>query len=456
MIIDTHAHLDFPDYKSDLESVLSRAKEAGVNYIINVGTSLASSGKSVALANRFHDIYASIGIHPHDASKVSEQDWQTLESMINEPKVIAIGETGLDYYRNRSPHEDQQRIFHKHLTLAKTHNLPVIIHCRDASDDCLKILDEHKNGALRGVVHCFSGTREIAEKCIDLGLYLSFAGPITFSTADNLREVAKSVPVERLLLETDCPFLSPQPKRGERNEPAYLSFIIPVLADIYGLSIQDIKRITTFNAYKLFGIGEPEHEGKIAYAIRNSLYINLTNRCSNVCVFCMRETYPIVKGHHLGLNREPTAEEVIDAIGDPAGYDEVVFCGYGEPTERLDVLIAVAQFLKSKGKRIRLDTNGHGDLINGRSIIPELKGLIDTICISLNAETAEKYEDICKPVFGKRTYPALIQFIKDAKQVIPHVQVSLVDIPGVDVEKCERIARELGVDFRVRKYNVLG
>ena len=130
--------------------------------------------------------------------------------------------------------------------------------------------------------------------------------------------------------------------------------------------------------------------------------------------------------------------------------------GYGEPTERLDVLIAVAQFLKSKGKRIRLDTNGHGDLINGRSIIPELKGLIDTICISLNAETAEKYEDICKPVFGKRTYPALIQFIKDSKQVIPHVQVSLVDIPGVDVEKCERIARELGVDFRVRKYNVLG
>ncbi|TVM01008.1 MAG: radical SAM protein [Candidatus Brocadia sp. WS118] len=456
MIIDTHAHLDFPDYKSDLESVLSRAKEADVDGIINVGTSLASSKKSVALANRFHNIYASIGIHPHDASKVSEQDWQTLESLIHEKKVIAVGETGLDYYRNRSPHEDQQRIFHKHLTLAKTNNLPVIIHCRDASDDCLKILDEHKNGMLKGVVHCFSGTAEVAKKCIELGLYVSFAGPITFSNASNLREVAKSVPVERLLLETDCPFLSPQPKRGERNEPAYLSYIIPVLADLYGLSVQDIKRITTFNAYKLFGIGEPEHDGKIAYAIRNSLYINLTNRCSNVCAFCMRETYPIVKGHHLGLKKEPTTEEVIDAIGDPDDYDEVVFCGYGEPTERLNELLAVARFLKSRGKRIRLDTNGHGDLINGRPIIHELQGLVDTICISLNAETAEKYEEICKPVFGKRTYPALIQFIQDAKRVIPNVQVSIVDIPGVDVEKCEKIARELDVDFRIRKYNVLG
>jgi TatD DNase family protein len=271
-----------------------------------------------------------------------------------------------------------------------------------------------------------------------------------------LREVARYVPVERLLLETDSPFLSPQPRRGERNEPSFLSFIIPVLAGIYGLSVTDIKRITTFNAYKLFGIGEPEQEGKIAYAIRNSLYINLTNRCSNVCAFCMRETYPIVKGHHLGLKREPTADEVISAIGDPGGYDEIVFCGYGEPTERLDVLTAVAQFLKSRGKRIRLDTNGHGDLIHGRPIIRELQGLIDTICISLNAETAEKYEEICKPVFGKKTYPALIQFIKDAKCVIPTVLVSIVDIPGVDVEKCRKIAEELGVDFRIRKYNVLG
>ncbi|MCF6157137.1 MAG: YchF/TatD family DNA exonuclease [wastewater metagenome] len=456
MIIDTHAHLDFPEYKIDLDAVLSRAKEAHVGYIINVGTSLTSSKKSVALANQFKNIYASIGIHPHDASKISEQDWQTLQLFAKESKVVAIGETGLDYYRNRSPREEQQRMFHKHLDLAKDHNLPVIIHCRDASEDCLNILNSHKNGTLKGVVHCFSGTKETAERFLDLGLYISFTGTITFPNADALREAAKTVPVERILLETDSPFLAPQGKRGERNEPSYLSFTIPTLANIYGLSIKDIERITTFNAYKLFGIGESEQGGKVAYAIRNSLYINLTNRCSNMCTFCMRETYPIVKGHHLTLQREPTAEEVIQTIGNPEEYEEVVFCGYGEPTERLDVLITVAKFLKSRGKRVRLDTNGLGDLINGRPIAQELKGLIDTICISLNAETAEKYEEICKSVFGKRAYPALIQFIKDAKRVVPNVQVSLVDIPGIDEEKCKQIARELGVDFRIRRYNVLG
>ncbi len=456
MIVDTHAHLDFPDYKADLESVLSRAKEAGVGYIINVGTNLASSEKSIALAERYDAMYASIGVHPHDASKISDQNWQTLEALATKPKVVAVGETGLDYYRNRSPREDQQRLFRRHLTLAKTHGLPVIIHSRDASDDCLKILEEHKNGLLKGVVHCFSGTKETAKKCLELGLYISFAGPITFSNASTLREVAKTVPVERLLLETDSPFLSPHPKRGGRNEPSYLPFTVAVLAEIYGLSVNDIARITTLNAYTLFGVGEPEPEGKIAYTIRNSLYINLTNRCSNLCDFCMRETYPVVKGHHLGLKKEPSAEEVIQAIGDPAGYGEVVFCGYGEPTERLDVLLTVARFLKSKGKRVRLDTNGHGDLINGRPIAHELKGLVDTICISLNADTGRQYEEICKPVFGAKAYPALIRFIKDAKLSIPNVLVSIVDVPGVDVEKCRKIAEELGVDFRVRRYNVLG
>ena len=456
MIIDTHAHLDFPEYKSDLESVLSRAREANVGCIINVGTSLASSKKSIALASKFDNIYASVGIHPHDSSKVTEQDWQVLESLVKEPKVIAIGETGLDYYRNRSPHEDQQKVFRKQLALAKERNLPVIVHSRDSSADCLNILNEYKNGTFKGVIHCFSGSADTAKKCVEMGFYISFAGPITFSNAINVREVAKTVPIERLLLETDCPFLAPQPKRGERNEPSYLSFIIPVLANIYGISVRDVERITTFNAYKLFGIGKPEMEGKVAYAIRNSLYINLTNRCSNMCSFCMRESHPIVKGHNLKLKREPTFEEVISDIGDTGGYDEVVFCGYGEPTERLDVLIAVARYLKSKGKRIRLDTNGLGDLINGRPIISELKGLIDTICISLNAENAEKYEKICKPVFKDRAYPALIQFIKDASNVVPNVKVSIVDMSDIDVEKCKKIAEELGVEFRVRKYNALG
>ncbi|MDO8094218.1 MAG: TatD family hydrolase, partial [Candidatus Brocadiales bacterium] len=230
MLVDTHAHLDFPEYKSDLHEVLARASGADVGYIINVGTNLNSSKKAIELARQFNNIYASIGIHPHDASRVSDDVWSEFEKLVSQSKVVAIGETGLDYYRNRSPREEQQRLFHKHLELSKKAGLPVIIHNREASEDCLKILREHANNSLKGVVHCFSGSEEAARDFMQLGLYISFAGPVTFSNAERLRKVVQSVPVERLLLETDCPFLAPQPKRGERNEPSNLTYIIPVFA----------------------------------------------------------------------------------------------------------------------------------------------------------------------------------------------------------------------------------
>jgi TatD DNase family protein len=291
---------------------------------------------------------------------------------------------------------------------------------------------------------------------MELGLNISFAGPVTFSNADKLRKVVQSVPVEKLLLETDCPFLSPQPKRGQRNEPSNLAHIIPVFAELYKLTTTDIARITTLNAKKLFNIGEIEQEGKVAYVIRNSLYLNITNRCSNECIFCARVSDPWVKGHYLRLTREPTAEEVIEAIGDPTTYDEVVFCGYGEATERLDVLKTVARFLKEKGVRIRLDTNGHGDLTNGRPICEELRGLIDTICISLNTTNADEYKKLCHPKFGEKAYTALILFIKEAKKTIPDVVVSVVGYPGVNVELCKKLADELGVSFRLRRYDEVG
>ena len=455
MIIDTHAHLDFPDYKDDIDEVIERAGEVGVEYMINVGTTVASSNKSIELAKQYEQIYASIGIHPNEASKVSGEEWSRLEALAGGDKVVAIGETGLDYYRDRSKREDQKRLFHQHIELAQRHNLPVIIHNREASSDCLDIVHEY-SGKIKGVVHCFAGIVEDAEEFLKLGFHVSFAGPMTFPKADNLREALKAVPVERLLLETDCPFLAPQPKRGKRNEPSYLQYTIPVLAELYKLSVEDIKRITTLSAKNLFGIGQVSTKGEIAYVIRNSLYLNITSRCSNRCVFCSRETAPYVKGHYLGLKEDPTAEELIEAIGDPSGYDEVVFCGFGESTERMDVLTVVAGYLKEKGSKVRLDTNGLGDLINGRPICEELKGLIDTICISLNTNLEEEYQKLCNSEFNGKAYPSLISFIKKARDNIPDVMVSIVGMPGIDVEACRKIAEELGVRFRVREYNNVG
>ncbi|MCP5005243.1 MAG: YchF/TatD family DNA exonuclease [Planctomycetes bacterium] len=455
MIIDTHTHLDFPDYGNEVNEVILRAKSIGVEYFINVGVSVQSSRRSIELTQKFSEVFASVGIHPNEASNVSDNDWACLETLANEKKVVAIGETGLDYYREHSSRDDQKRLFERHLELATRMNLPIIVHNRDASGDCLDVLRSY-DGKIKGVIHCFSGDSDTAKKFLDLGFHISFAGPVTFPKASALRDVVKAIPVEKLVLETDCPFLAPQPTRGKRNEPSYLEHVIPVLAELKKLSVEDIERITSHNARKLFRLGNIDTQGTIAYVIRNSLYLNITSRCPNHCLFCSRETNPYVKGFYLGLEKEPTIEELITAIGDPSGYDEVVFCGFGESTERLDVLTSVARYLKEKGAVVRLDTNGLGDLINGRSICEGLKGLIDTVCISLNTDRADEYERLCQPAFGGKAYVSLLSFIKKAKEFIPDVMVSVVSVPGVNIENCRKISEELGVRFRVREYNNVG
>ncbi len=466
MLVDTHAHINFPDYNKDLKEVISRAVAEGVEYLVEVGTDVPSSKRVLKLAQEFPLIYASVGIHPHGATPSTEKDWQEIKALARGHKVVAIGETGLDYHYNYSTKEDQQRLFERHIELALELDLPLIIHNREATEDCLDILKKFSGRPLKGTFHCFSGSKETAKECLGMGLYISFAGPVTFPNANRLREVVKTVPVERLLLETDSPFLSPQPRRGRRNEPAYLRYVLPTFAQLYGLSEDDIARITTFNAIGLFGLGngQKNQNGRIAYKIRNSLYLNITNRCPNSCSFCPREDSPYVKGHYLGLDpdpdKEPSAREVIDSIedmGDVGGYDEVVFCGYGEPTERLGVIKTVAKFLREKGaKKIRLNTNGQGDLINGRPISRELDGLIDSIYISLNSANSEEYKALCSPKYGDSAHSAILNFARTAGETFPEVTLSVVGVPGLDTEACRQIARKLGVGFRIRSYNNLG
>lgn len=195
----------------------------------------------------------------------------------------------------------------------------------------------------------------------------------------------------------------------------------------------------------------------IAYQIRNTLYLNLTNRCTACCTFCRRLDDPTVKGYDLRLQTEPSAQELLHEIGDPTRFDEVVFCGYGEPTLRLEVIKEVARGIKARGGRVRLNTNGHGNLIHQRNILPELAGLVDVVSVSLNAESPEKYLTVCRPVYGPGTYDAVLTFIKEAKQSMPEVVVSVVHLPTVDVEACERMAQqELGVKFRLRELDAIG
>lgn len=458
MFIDTHAHLDFPEYSSDREGVISRARSEGVDFIINVGTTVEGSRASLELAGKYDFIYAAIAVHPHYAGDIEDRHLREMEEMGSSQKVVAIGETGLDFYKDISPRKTQEAIFRSFIRIARRLKLPLIIHSREASEDTLKILKEEKGEEYGGVLHCYSYPWSVAEHLLHMGFYISVAGQVTFPTSHALREVVKKIPPERMLLETDCPFLAPQPFRGKRNEPAYVKHIAHQLSQIYGLSTEDIARISTLNARHLFGLGgDSSDTGVIAYPIRDSLYLNITNRCTNECRFCVRFFTHYVKGHNLRLEKEPSLEDVLSAMSPFRGrYREVVFCGLGEPMLRLDLIKEISRQLKRDKVYIRLNTNGQGNLIHKRNVVPELSGLIDEVSVSLNAESAELYNRLCPSQFGPATYEKVKEFILECKRYIPCVGITVLDMPEVNIEACRDIARNLGVKFRIRRYNVVG
>ncbi|MDO3380060.1 TatD family hydrolase [Geoalkalibacter halelectricus] len=455
-LIDTHAHLDNRPFAQDLEDVIARARDNDVDTILTVGCDLESSRHSIALAQRFTEVYAAVGIHPHDALQADEEGLRQLRELAVAAKVVALGETGLDYYRDRAPRDAQRLAFRRQIRLARELALPLIVHDRDAHEDILTILREEQAAEVGGVIHCFSGDLAMARACLEMGFYISFPATITYPKNSELREVVRSVPMERLLIETDCPYLAPQPFRGKRNEPAYVRLTAEKVAEIKGLSLEDVARITTLNAGNLFGIGRAEQAVRIAYAIRNSLYLNITNRCTNACSFCAKFHDFTVKGHRLKLEHEPDAAEVIAAMGDPTAYDEVVFCGYGEPLLRLDLIKEVAAWLKEKGCRVRINTDGQANLVHGRNIVPELAGLVDSLSVSLNAPDATTYQNLCHSQFGEQAFEGVKEFIRAAADVIPEVVASAVTVPGLDIAACRRLAEELGAEFREREYNEVG
>ncbi len=456
-LIDTHAHLDGKEFQADLDSILARAAAAGVTRMISVGADIESSRRACELSYLHEALYCSVGVHPHDAVRVTEKCYDIICRLATEtPKNVAIGEIGLDFYRDRSPRDIQERVFRRFLILASELSLPVIIHDRDAHEPILRIVREEKSRGIRGVFHCFSGDLEMARECVDLGFFLSIPGTVTFPSNEQLRSVVRAIPADHLLLETDCPYLAPVPVRGKRNEPSYMKITAEKVAELKGLSLEDVARITTLNAETLFGIGGRERQAAIAYKIRKSLYLNITNRCSNRCVFCAKFTDFFVKGHFLKLDHEPSADEVMTAIGDPSGYDEIVFCGYGEPLLRLDLVREVASRLKKLGCRIRINTDGQANLVHGRNILPELAGLVDTISVSLNAADPETYQKLCGTPFGPAGFTGICEFLTEAKKHIPTVVASAVTVPGLDIETVRRLAESLGVTFREREYADVG
>jgi TatD DNase family protein len=247
MFVDTHAHLQWRSFDNDIKDVLERAKEKRVSRIVNIGFDLAGCLKGVKLAENHEELYATVGIHPHDANTLNKKTVEKLRELAANPKVVAIGEIGLDYYRNLSPREAQKQAFEAQLALAEEVGLPVVIHDREAHNDIIQTLSRFK-GKVKGIMHCFSGNKKLAQQCLELGYKISFNGTITYPKNSELREIAKWLDLKNILLETDCPFLAPQKVRGKRNEPSFLPIIAQEIANLKGISVDDLAEAITRNA----------------------------------------------------------------------------------------------------------------------------------------------------------------------------------------------------------------
>lgn len=460
-LIDTHSHLTFPEYDKDRDEILKRAWDANLKAIIVIGSGngIDENKKAVKFAEKHENIYATVGVHPNDAQSVDlDKAIKKIKKLAESKKVVAIGEIGLDYYREHSSQKVQVKCFRRFLDLAYELKLPISIHNREADKDVLFALRESKYELTGGIFHCFSGNLEMAHEVVEMGYYLGIPGIVTFKKADQLKQVVKEIPIERLVIETDCPYLAPEPYRGKRNEPAYTVYIAEEIAKVKGLSVEDVGRITTINARRAFNLPGMIPVGKIAYPIRKSLYLNITNRCTLACSFCPKISGDFeVKGHNLKLAQEPNVEDVFRAIDDHNGFDEIVFCGFGEPTQRIELLKIIAKQIKDRlNAKIRLDTDGLANLVHERDVLPELAGLIDSISISMNAPDPQAYVKTCPSKYGEEAFYAMLSFLEKAKEFIPEVTATAVSIPEMDVEACKKLAKEMGVNFRLRKYQEVG
>ena len=253
-LVDTHAHLHVAEYAGDLDLVLERARAAGVTTLVTIGTDRETNRAAVALAQARAGVYATVGIHPHDAAEATGDDFAAMEALARSPRVVALGEMGLDFFRNLSPPDVQMAVLRRQLRMARALGKPVVLHCRDAHAEMLGVLGEAGVDGAGGVMHCFSADVEVAKRCLDLGLHISLAGPVTYKNARALPDVARFVPADRLVIETDCPFLPPHPHRGRRNEPAWIALTLAKVAELRGEDPERLASATSDTAHRLFRI----------------------------------------------------------------------------------------------------------------------------------------------------------------------------------------------------------
>lgn len=457
MLIDSHAHLNMSPFRDDLDDVMARARAAGVGEILNVGYDPASLDQTIALVGRYDEVHAAIGIHPHEAKCWDAELEKRIKQLLLRKKVLALGEIGLDYYRDLSPRDVQRDVFRRQIGIALYFEKPIVVHCRDAFHDVIEILREEGASRIGGIFHAFSGGIIEAGEVLDLGFVIGIGGPLTYKKS-KLPDVASRLPSNGFVLETDCPYLPPVPYRGKRNEPAYIRIVAEKMAEVRGVSMEDIERAAEVNYRVLLekGFDAPV---SVAYRLRNNCYINVTGVCTNNCTFCSRlRTRRHLYGFNLNLVTDPTAHEMIAEARElihAGSCEEIVFCGYGEPTARLDEVIEAAGGLGELGLPLRLNTNGQGNMIHGRNIVPELERHFTAVSVSLNAHDRSSYERLCRPDAGGKAFDSVVDFIRKTAASKMRCVVTALDHPEVDIERCRAVVMSVpGAHFSVRRYHL--
>lgn len=448
---DSHAHLHFDHFSDDLDQVLKRAALAGITDIMipSVDVETAEMSAWIAASRR---LWSAAAFHPeHLPESASEDGWRKLRNVLLEPRAVAIGETGLDFHHRTFPVKEQVRWFHRHIKLADALGYPLIVHSRKAEEAVLAEIPSSISVPV--ILHCWNGNEELTKAAVSRGMYIGIGGPVTYKKNGKLRRNISAIPRELLLGETDSPFLPPEPYRGKRNEPAYTRLVTETLRELSEdvQSIEGMSFVLWENAMRAFRLHPVNRRADIVYKYGNSVYVNVTSRCQNNCSFCVRRHADGVNGYYLRHHRDPSEELVLSTLQALPLEDstELVFCGFGEPTLRSNLLVRCAQAAGSRGIKTRLNTNGLCTSFMNEQSINELLGNMDAVSISLNASGEKEYNRICSPSV-QSAWEHLLKFVKMAKASGKPVTVSAVAGSGADIYRVKTLAERLGVPLKVR------
>ncbi len=434
-------------FRKDLDDVLSSAEKAGVTRFLVPGIDLSSSIEAVRLSGRRRGVFAAVGIHPNELNDDSYTDIEKIQGILIDPGVAAVGETGMDFYRDVVGKDLQREFLAGHAELARAFGLTLVVHSRGAEEEVLEVLGDDLPVPV--VLHCYTGDAVTARKAVDRGFYIGFAGPITYRGNDELRKLAAGLPGDRILAETDSPYLAPSPVRGSRNEPANLVHVVEALAETTNMELHAMVERLTENSESAFRLGARRRTA-LVYRLGDTIYMNITGKCDNHCRFCIRDRTDGIGGYRLRHDVEPDDTRLRSIISflPPGNGRELVFCGYGEPTMRPVLLEELAEAASGKGYMVRLNTNGTClARMSGEDVVKMLAPF-HRVSVSLNASSEKEYARLCRPSLPN-AWERLLEFVELAGKS-SEVRLTAVGYPGLDMKAVKRLAESMGFPFRVR------